>query len=149
MIRLASAKVFILTLWMHSVFRIEKKFSAKALSYGLPRLDMDGIIPYCCSAYHCVLTRYALCGSRRCCGIQSGTFEFAQPEADPLPVCPCDWHKQYPLCSTSIFLHRGSFVYCPFLLVRFNRCAVSFSYSFFRCYAHFSAILSISWMLMP
>ena len=31
---------------MHSVFRIEKKFSAKALLYGLPRLDIDGVIPY-------------------------------------------------------------------------------------------------------
>ena len=44
MSRLASAKVFILTRCMHSVLRIEKKFSAKALSYGLPRLDIDGVI---------------------------------------------------------------------------------------------------------
>ena len=29
---------------MHSVLRIEKKFSAKALSYGFPRLDIDGVI---------------------------------------------------------------------------------------------------------
>ena len=31
---------------MHSVFRIEKKFSAIALSYGLPLLDIDGFIDY-------------------------------------------------------------------------------------------------------
>lgn len=28
-------------LWIHSVLRIEKKFSAKALSYGFPLLDID------------------------------------------------------------------------------------------------------------
>ena len=39
---------------MHSVFRIEKKFSAKALSYGFPRLDMDGVMPY-----DCVRRKYA------------------------------------------------------------------------------------------
>lgn len=27
-------------------FEIEKKFSAKALSYGLPRLDIDGVMLY-------------------------------------------------------------------------------------------------------
>ena len=43
-----------LTLWIHSVLRIEKKFSAKALSYGLPRLDMDGVMPY-----DCVRLKYA------------------------------------------------------------------------------------------
>lgn len=26
---------------------MEKKFSAMALSYGLARLDMDGVMPYC------------------------------------------------------------------------------------------------------
>lgn len=31
---------------MHSVFRIEKKFSANALSYGFPLLDIDGKKPY-------------------------------------------------------------------------------------------------------
>jgi len=34
------------TRWMHSVFRIEKKFSTNALSYGFPRLDIDGAMPY-------------------------------------------------------------------------------------------------------
>ena len=42
------------TLWMHSVLRIEKKFSAKALSYGLLRLDIDGVMPY-----DCVRLKYA------------------------------------------------------------------------------------------
>ena len=27
-------------------FEKRKEFSAKALSYGLPRLDIDGVIPY-------------------------------------------------------------------------------------------------------
>ena len=31
---------------MHSVLRMEKKFSAKALSYGFPRLDIEGVMPY-------------------------------------------------------------------------------------------------------
>ena len=31
---------------MHSVLRMEKKFSAKALSYGFPLLDIDGVMPY-------------------------------------------------------------------------------------------------------
>ena len=44
--RLASSYPVSLTLWMHSVLRIEKKFSANALSYGLPRLDIDGVMPY-------------------------------------------------------------------------------------------------------
>ena len=30
----------------HGVFRVEKKFSATALSYGFPRLDMEGVMPY-------------------------------------------------------------------------------------------------------
>ena len=30
----------------HLVLRMEKKFSVQALSYGLPRLDMDGVMPY-------------------------------------------------------------------------------------------------------
>ena len=33
--------------WMHSVLRMEKMFSAMALSYGFARLDMDGVMPYC------------------------------------------------------------------------------------------------------
>jgi hypothetical protein len=32
---------------MHSDLRMEKKFSAMALSYGFARLDMDGVMPYC------------------------------------------------------------------------------------------------------
>ena len=32
---------------MHSDLRIEKKFSAIALSYGFARLDIDGVMPYC------------------------------------------------------------------------------------------------------
>ena len=36
------------------VLRIEKKFSAKALSYGFPRLDMDGVM-----WYDCVSLKYA------------------------------------------------------------------------------------------
>ena len=39
---------------IHSVLSIEKKFSAKALSYGLPRLDIDGVMPY-----DCVRLKYA------------------------------------------------------------------------------------------
>ena len=39
---------------MHSVLRIEKKFSANALSYGFPRLDIDGVKPY-----DCVRLKYA------------------------------------------------------------------------------------------
>ena len=46
--RRASSYPESLTLWIHSVLRIEKKFSAKALSYGLPRLDIDGVMPYDC-----------------------------------------------------------------------------------------------------
>lgn len=48
MMRLASSYPESLTLWIHSVLRIEKKFSAKVLSYGLPRLDIDGVMPYDC-----------------------------------------------------------------------------------------------------
>ena len=29
------------------VLRMEKKFSAIALSYGFPRLDIEGVMPYC------------------------------------------------------------------------------------------------------
>ena len=39
---------------MHSVLRMEKKFSAKALSYGLLRLDIEGVMPY-----DCVSLKYA------------------------------------------------------------------------------------------
>lgn len=46
--RRASSYPESLTLWIHSVLRIEKKFLAKALSYGLPRLDIDGVMPYDC-----------------------------------------------------------------------------------------------------
>ena len=39
------------SLYLNSVYALRfedrKKFSAKALSYGLPRLDIDGVIPYC------------------------------------------------------------------------------------------------------
>lgn len=41
----ASLKVLSLTLLIHSDFKIEKKFSAKELSYGFPRLDIDGVMP--------------------------------------------------------------------------------------------------------
>ena len=44
MMRRASSYPESFTLWIHSVLRIEKKFSAKALSYGLPRLDIDGVM---------------------------------------------------------------------------------------------------------
>ena len=137
MIRLASAKVFILTLWMHSVFRIEKKFSAKALSYGLPRLDMDGIIPYCCSAYHCVLTRYALCGSHRCYGTRIGTLLSSQPEADPLPVCPCDCHNNTPYV-VLLFSYIGGLL----SIVRFYWFGSTAVQSLFHI--HFSGVMRIS-----
>ena len=48
MMRRASSYPESFTLWIHSVLSMEKKFSAKALSYGLPRLDMDGVMPYDC-----------------------------------------------------------------------------------------------------
>ena len=32
---------------MHSDLRMEKKFSAIALSYGFARLYIDGVMPYC------------------------------------------------------------------------------------------------------
>ena len=48
MMRRASSYPESLTLWIYSVLSMEKKFSAKALSYGLPRLDIDGIMPYDC-----------------------------------------------------------------------------------------------------
>ena len=32
---------------MPSDLRMEKKFSAIALSYGFARLDIDGVMPYC------------------------------------------------------------------------------------------------------
>ena len=54
MMRRASSYPESFTLWIHSVLRIEKKFSAKALSYGLPRLDMDGVM-----SYDCVRRKYA------------------------------------------------------------------------------------------
>lgn len=36
----------IIRLLMVSLLKIEKKFSAMALSYGFPFLDMDGVMPY-------------------------------------------------------------------------------------------------------
>ena len=43
---------------MHSVLRMEKKFSAIALSYRFPRLDIEGVMPhdfvrwkYACDVY--------------------------------------------------------------------------------------------------
>lgn len=54
MMRLASSYPESLTLWIHSVLSMEKKFSAKALSYGFPRPDMDGVMPY-----DCVRLKYA------------------------------------------------------------------------------------------
>lgn len=50
----ASVYVLSFTLFMHSDLRIEKKFSAKALSYGLPRLDID-----CLMLYDVVSLKYA------------------------------------------------------------------------------------------
>ena len=46
MMRQASSYPESFTLWIHSILRIEKKFSANALSYGLPCLDVDGVMPY-------------------------------------------------------------------------------------------------------
>ena len=54
MMSLASSYPESFTLWIHSVLRIEKKFSAKALSYGLPRLDIDGVM-----LYDCIRLKYA------------------------------------------------------------------------------------------
>ena len=48
MMRLVSSYPEKFTLWIYSVLSIEKKFSAKALSYGLSRLDIDGVMPYDC-----------------------------------------------------------------------------------------------------
>ena len=46
MMRLASSYLESFTLWMHSVLKIEKKFSDKALSYGVPGFENDCIKPY-------------------------------------------------------------------------------------------------------
>lgn len=43
---IASTNVLIFVLQIHSIFRIDKKFSDKALSYGFPRFDIDSVMLY-------------------------------------------------------------------------------------------------------
>ena len=43
--KIASSKVLDICLGMHSALRMEKKVSAIALSYGFPRLGIDGVFP--------------------------------------------------------------------------------------------------------
>ena len=42
-----SDRVEKLDLYKHSVFKVPKKFSMAALSYGHPGLDIDGVKWYC------------------------------------------------------------------------------------------------------
>ena len=112
---------------MHSVLRMEKKFSTMALSKRFPRLDMDGVMPY-----SLVRLRYLLIPYSRLISfwLLPAAICFLTSSLKAAGYCfiPFLPDMETPPDVVLFSYIRGLLVYCPFLLVRFitNRLIISF-----------------------